>query len=273
MAPPPPKYCYSSSGSKMSKDESLSNRNGFREFSNTEKIVESSESYEEKNVLDNQIQKDTLKNYNSPLNKTHFIKCLTDAINILFVNQCYNHISVEWLSFVIRFSICFIHWVKNHDKNIIDLPPLNKRQFELKKRNLLFYSLFSSYSELYSLYFHINKYNKFETNKNDFVKAENLEMFYMYLTEVNHLNIQTNGENTQGDNDKIPEYFVPSNLLDDEFYMCEHDIIAMLFDKSIFRNLSITLLELQYAIYMIQFIESKRLSILIFLFCEKKKKK
>ncbi|CDU16946.1 cysteine repeat modular protein 3 [Plasmodium yoelii] len=267
------KYYYSSSGSKMSKDESLSNQNGLREFSNIEKIVEPSESYEEKNVLDNQIQKDTSKNHNYPLNKTHFIKCLTDAINILFVNQCYNQISVEWLSFVIRFSICFIHWMKNHDKNIIDFPPLNKRQFELKKRNLLFYSLFSSYSELYSLYFHINKYNKFITDKNDFVKAENLEMFYKYLTELNQINIQTNGENSQRDNDKISEYFVPSNFLDDEFYMCEHDIIAMLFDKSIFRNLSITLVELQYAIYMMQFIESKRLSILIFLFCEKKKKK
>ncbi|CAD2087837.1 cysteine repeat modular protein 3, putative [Plasmodium vinckei brucechwatti] len=267
------KYRYNSSGSKMSKDESLSNRNGSRQFSNTEQIVEPSEEYKEKNVLDNQIQKDTSKNHNSSLNKIHFTKCLTDAINVLFVNQFYNQISVEWLSFVIRFSICFIHWMKNHDKNIIDFPPLNKRQFELKKRNLLFYSLFSSYSELYSLYLNINKYNKFTTNKNDFVKAENLEMFYKYLTRGNQLNIQTNGENAQRDNNKISNHFVPSNFLDDEFYTCEHDIIAMLFDKSIFRNLSITLVELQYAIYMIQFIESKRLSILIFLFCEKKKKK
>ncbi|VTZ67681.1 cysteine repeat modular protein 3, putative [Plasmodium chabaudi chabaudi] len=258
------KYCYSSGGSKMSKDESLSNRNGSQQFSNTEQIVESSEAYKEKNVLDN---------HNSSLNKIHFTKYLTDAINVLFVNQCYNQISVEWLSFVIRFSICFIHWMKNHDKNIIDFPPLNKRQFELKKRNLLFYSLFSSYSELYSLYLNINKYNKFTTNKNDFVKAENLEMFYKYLTRVNQLNIQTNEENVQRDNDKMSKPFVPSNFLDDEFYTCEHDIIAMLFDKSIFKNLSITLVELQYAIYMIQFIESKRLSILFFLFCEKKKKK
>ncbi|SCM19367.1 cysteine repeat modular protein 3, putative [Plasmodium chabaudi adami] len=258
------KYCYSSGGSKMSKDESLSNRNGSQQFSNTEQIVESSEAYKEKNALEN---------HNSSLNKIHFTKYLTDAINVLFVNQCYNQISVEWLSFVIRFSICFIHWMKNHDKNIIDFPPLNKRQFELKKRNLLFYSLFSSYSELYSLYLNINKYNKFTTNKNDFVKAENLEMFYKYLTKVNQLNIQTNEENAQRDNDKISKPFVPSNFLDDEFYTCEHDIIAMLFDKSIFKNLSITLVELQYAIYMIQFIESKRLSILFFLFCEKKKKK
>ncbi|SBT71998.1 hypothetical protein PMLGA01_130010800 [Plasmodium malariae] len=203
------------------------------------------------------------------MNITHFINCIIEAINILFVNQSHNQITVEWLSFVIRFSICFIHWMKNHDENLINLVPLTKKQFELKKRNLLFYSLFSSYSEVYALYLDIDKNNKFTGCKKKFVKAENLEEFYNYLEESTILPKKGEDYYKKSDYD-ISEDCTYSNFLDDVFYRCEHDIIKMLFDEQIFKNLSISLIEFYFAIYMIQFIESKRLSILLFLFCEKK---
>ncbi|CRG95926.1 cysteine repeat modular protein 3, putative [Plasmodium gallinaceum] len=207
-------------------------------------------------------------------NVKQFINCLIEAINILFVNQSYNQITVEWLSFITRFSICFIHWMKNHDENLINLVPLNKRQFELKKRNLLFYSLFSSYSETYSIYLGFDKNNKFTNFIENFVKAENLESFYVYLkkfentlkkSSTSHVQTSHNCQN----NDERKNYSY-SNFLEDKFYRCEQDLIKMLFDENIFKKLSISLVEFYFAIYMIQFIESKKLSILIFLFCEKK---
>ncbi|CRH00658.1 cysteine repeat modular protein 3, putative [Plasmodium relictum] len=207
-------------------------------------------------------------------NVKHFINCLIEAINILFVNQSYNQITVEWLSFVTRFSICFIHWMKNHDEKLINLVPLNKKQFELKKRNLLFYSLFSSYSEIYSVYLDIDKNNKFTNYRANLVKAGNLESFYIYLKKMENTFKKSNSSYIQTshicNNSNEPKSYSYSNFLEDEFYRCEQDIIKMLFDENIFKKLSISLVEFYFAIYMIQFIESKKLSILIFLFCEKK---
>ncbi|SCP06009.1 cysteine repeat modular protein 3, putative [Plasmodium ovale] len=217
------------------------------------------------NNINDEMQTESLKDSTRCMNIKHFINCLIEAINILFINQSYNHITVEWLSFVTRFSLCFIHWMKNHDENLVNLVPLSKKEFELKKRNLLFYSLFCSYTEMYSLYSHLDKYQKFSLCKENFIQAENLEMLYTHLRETN-----TVGGNDKGNN-VMSDSYTPTNFLDDEFYRCEQDIITMLFDDSIFKNLSVSLVEFYFAIYMIQFIESKRLSILIFLFCEKKK--
>ncbi|GAW82815.1 cysteine repeat modular protein 3 [Plasmodium gonderi] len=206
------------------------------------------------------------------INITHFTNCLIEAINILFVNQSYNQITVEWISFVTRFSICFIHWMKKHDEKLTNFVPINTKQFEVKKRNLLFYSLFSSYAEMYTIYPNISNNKKFEECKKKFIEAENLEQFYLYLNESNNMhNIEEPRIGSQSEDEDKSESYTPWNFLGDEFFRCEHDIVKMLFDESVFKNLSISIVEFFFAIYMIQFIESKRLSILIFLFCEKKK--
>ncbi|ETW27873.1 hypothetical protein PFFCH_04703 [Plasmodium falciparum FCH/4] len=288
------------------------------------------------------------------LNITHFINCFIDAINILYINQSYDKITVEWLSFITRFSICFIHWMKNHDENLINFVPLNDKQFELKKRNLLFYSLFTSYTEIYNLYHSINNSNSLAGCKKRFINSKNVSKPYKHIKKIKnkqgdlyginnlndtkdigdkyqrnykrnnyyngnikneHLNnydlnnydlnnydlddyhiynndIYNNDiynnhidnihlDNNHLDNHKKDKPFIitsassPSlpcfNISDDQFFRCENDIIKLLFDETLFNNLTITLMEFYFAIYIIQFIESKKLSILINLFCEKKK--
>ncbi|EUD66555.1 hypothetical protein C922_03189 [Plasmodium inui San Antonio 1] len=225
---------------------------------------------EKENYLHGDVDRENSRGAIAPINITHFINCLIEAINILFVNQSYNQISVEWISFVTRFSICFIHWMKNYDEKLVNLVPINKKQFEMKKRNLLFYSLFSSYEEVYSLQSIIGDKNKFEECKKNFVQAENLEQFYLYLNEAKRKKPGAKRAYSQSDDEEKSDCYTSLNFLDDEFYRCEQDIIKLLFDENIFKNLSISIVEFFFSIYMIQFIESKRLSILIFLFCEKK---
>ncbi|ANQ06418.1 Cysteine repeat modular protein [Plasmodium coatneyi] len=223
------------------------------------------------NNLHGHVDGENSRRVTPPINITHFINCLIEAINILFVNQSYNQINVEWISFVTRFSICFIHWMKNHDENLVNLVPINKKQFERKKRNLLFYSLFSSYAEVYSVHSIIGDKNKFEQHKKNFLQAENLEQFSTYLNEAKKKNPAAKAPHySQTDDEEKSDCYTPLNFLNDEFYRCEKDIIKLLFDENIFKNLSISIVEFFFSIYMIQFIESKRLSILIFLFCEKK---
>ncbi|KJP86611.1 hypothetical protein AK88_03715 [Plasmodium fragile] len=250
--------------SKLMGERKLSNK--YEKFLNSEKEY----SKDKDNYLHGDVDRENSRQAIPPINITHFINCLIEAINILFVNQSYNQINVEWISFVTRFSICFIHWMKNHDENLVNLVPINKKQFEMKKRNLLFYSLFSSYAEVYSLYSIIGDKNKFEECKKNFVQAENLKQFYIYLNEASKKNPAQEPVYSQSDDEEKSDCYTPLNFLDDEFYRCEQDIIKLLFDENIFKNLSISIVEFFFSIYMIQFIESKRLSVLIFLFCEKK---
>ncbi|SOV16219.1 cysteine repeat modular protein 3 [Plasmodium gaboni] len=249
------------------------------------------------------------------LNITHFINCFIDAINILYINQSYDKITVEWLSFITRFSICFIHWMKNHDENLINLVPLNDKQFELKKRNLLFYSLFTSYTEIYNLYHSIDNTNSFSECKKWFINSKNLNNPYKHIKkkikkknkqhdhhDINNVNdikdivdiynrnyMRNNNYKSNNQNECLNNYYMDNhkkdktfitstccssecfNVSDDQFFRCENDIIKLLFDETLFNNLTITLMEFYFAIYIIQFIESKKLSILIYLFCEKKK--
>eukprot|EP00366_Plasmodium_knowlesi_P003090 XP_002260587.1 cysteine repeat modular protein, putative [Plasmodium knowlesi strain H] len=251
-----------------------SQRMGERKLSNNyEQCLRREKKYskEKGNNLHDHEDRENSRRAIPPINVTHFINCLIEAINILFVNQSYNQINVEWISFVTRFSICFIHWMKNHDENLLNLVPINKKQFERKKRNLLFYSLFSSYAEVYSVRSIIGDMDKFEGKKKNFLQAEKLEQFYIYLDEAKKETPPAKPVNSQTNDEEKSKCYTPLNFLDDEFYRCEKDIIKLLFDENIFKNLSISIVEFFFSIYMIQFIESKRLSILIFLFCEKKK--